>query len=506
MIYRSPAPDVVVPAATLTEHVLEHAARRGVKPALIEGQTGETFTYADLDGLSPGDVVALTTLNQPMFAVACYAVLRAGAVVTPINPLLTASEISKQLQDSRACAVIGTADIDSKITEAARDTAVVHRYTFDGDMAGSLTALARSERTPLPTVDPNSTAVLLYSSGTTGFSKGVMFSHRNLVANLEQHSACWRLGESDVLCASMPLFHIYGFNVVMNAALLAGATLITMPRFDLRAYLGIVEKFKVTRGHLAPPILLNLVHAPEVDEFDLSSLYLIGSGAAPLDESTAAGVTDRTGIRVVQGYGMTEASPGILAVGDDDLDVPVASVGKLLPSTEARIVDPVTGRDAEPGQAGELWIRGPQVMQGYLDKPEATAETLTYGWLHTGDIVEVRKGNFYVVDRLKELIKYNGFQVAPAELESVMLQHPRVLDVAVVGVPHPTAGEAPKAFVVLDGAVSADELLAWTAGRVASYKKVREIEFVEQIPKSPTGKILRRLLKESAAQRKETMS
>jgi acyl-CoA synthetase (AMP-forming)/AMP-acid ligase II len=512
VIYRSSAPAISIPPQSLPDYVLEDALIRGRKPALIDGITGDLVTYIRLEEMSaraasaltrdevgPGDVVALISHNKPLYVVACYAALRAGAVVTPINPELTAGEMNKQLHESGATTVIGTTVIDSKIDEATVGTAVVRRYRLEGVVSGSLAALTLSDRCPLPIVDANSIAILAYSSGTTGASKGVMLSHRNLVANLQQHQGIWRVGERDVLCAALPMFHIYGFNIVMNSALRAGATLITSPRFDLRTYLAMVEKFGVTRGNFVPPILLRLAQEPEVDEFDLSSMKIAACGAAPLDENTAARVTERTGIRIVQGYGMTEASPGTHFVAEDDLDVPVGSVGKLLPDTEARIVDPVTGHDVEAGEPGELWIRGPQVMQGYLGRPEATAQTVTDGWLHSGDIVEIRDGNFYVVDRLKELIKYSGFQVAPAELEAVLLAHPKVLDVAVIGIPHPTAGEAPKAFVVADGPVDANELLAWTAARVASYKKVREIEFIDQVPKSPTGKILHRVLKEAAA-------
>lgn len=515
VIYRSALPDVSFPDVPLTEHILEGSASRADKPALIDGLTGRTVTYRELDelsarvaaaligdGLHPGDVVAVIGLNQPFFAVACYAALRAGAVVTPINPLLTASEINKQLRDSDATTVIGTVAIEDRITAATVGAQAVRRYTLEGSGPDSLADLATAQRTALPAVEPNSTAALLYSSGTTGTSKGVMLSHRNLVASLEQLRASWQLNETDVLCAALPLFHVYGFNVILNSALLAGATLITLPRFDLRTYLGVVEKFRVTRGHFVPPILLGLADAPEVDEFDLSSMYVAVSGAAPLDENIAHRVTERIGVRVVQGYGMTEAI-GTHATDDADVDVPVSSIGKLLASTEARLVSPETGRDAEAGQAGEMWIRGPQVMQGYRGQPEATAATVTEGWLRTGDIVEIRDGNFYIVDRLKELIKYNGFQVAPAELEAVLSEHPQVFDVAVVGRPDPTAGEVPKAFVVPNGSINADELIEWTAARVASYKKIREIEFINQIPRSATGKILRRVLKDTVPQQKE---
>lgn len=516
MIHRSPRPDVDVPAVSLSEHVLEHVRVRGNKPALVDGLSGETVTYAELDemsaraaaglmreGLSSGDVVALISHNSPAFAVACYAILRAGGIVTPINPELKVSEIQAQLRDSGASAVISTTVVAAKVVEAAAGTAVVRRFDLDAKGTGSFAQLLTARRVPLRSVDPNSTAVLPYSSGTTGTGKGVMLSHRNLVANLEQHRACWRIREADVMCAALPMFHVYGFNVILNSALLAGATLVTLPRFDLRTYLGVVQTFEVTRGHLAPPVLLMLAQAPDVDEFDLSSMRIAVSGAAPLDENTAVRVTERTGTRIVQGYGMTEAGPGTHCVGDDDLDVPAGSIGTLLPCTEARVVDPDSGADVEPGAMGELWVRGPQVMQGYLGRPDATADTLVDGWLRTGDVVQVSDENFFVVDRLKELIKYSGFQVAPAELEAVLLAHPNVRDAAVVGIPHPKAGEAPKAYVVREGLVEAEELLAWTAVRVASYKKVHEIEFIDEIPKLPTGKILRRLLKSDGLREKK---
>jgi acyl-CoA synthetase (AMP-forming)/AMP-acid ligase II len=511
VIHRSPRPDITVPDASLPAYVLEDAASRRTKPALVDGVTGRIVTYGDLDdmsaraaaaltdaGLQPGQVVALISLNTPLWAVACYAILRAGAIVTPVNPLLTAAEIRKQLQDSQACTVISASGTDPKLAEALEGTAVTRHYSLDDGPDGLFTATP-SGPSALPVIDPEATAALPYSSGTSGVSKGVMLSHRNLVANLVQSSGSWRLDDGDVVCAALPLFHIYGFNVIMNAALRAGATVITLPRFDLRTYLGIVERFGVTRGHFAPPVVLALVEAPDLGEFDLSSMRVAVSAAAPLPASLAVRFTERTGIRIVQGYGMTEASPGTHTVGDDDLHIPADSVGALVPSTEARIVDPDTGQDAADGTPGELWIRGPQVMQGYLANPAATEQTLTGGWLRTGDVVEIRDGHFYVVDRLKELIKYNGFQVAPAELESLLLTHPRITDAAVIGVPHPTAGETPKAFIVVDGPIDIPELLEWVAARVASYKKIRDAEIVDQIPKSPTGKILRRVLKDTCS-------
>lgn len=510
MIHRSPRPDISVPDVSLPDFVLAHAASRSAKPALVDGITGQTLTYGELDemsargaavligaGLQPGQAVGLISLNQPLWAVACLAILRAGGVVTPVNPQLTAGEIRKQLQDSQACSVITASGDEAKVSEAIEGTSVTRRYCID-EGHDALFPLTPGTASALPVVDPQTIAALPYSSGTTGTSKGVLLTHRNLVAAVVQVGACWRLDDSDVVCAALPLFHIYGLSVLMNSALRAGATLITLPRFDLRTYLGVVEQFGVTRGHLAPPVILTLTELPDLEEYDLSSMRLVVSGAAPLPAVLAARFTQRTGIRIVQGYGMTEASPGTHSVGDDDTDVPADSIGALLPSTQARIVDPETGDDVVGASPGELWIRGPQVMAGYLGNREATEHTLTDGWLRTGDIVECRDGQFFVVDRLKELIKYNGFQVAPAELESLLLTHPQISDVAVVGIPHPAAGEIPKAFIVVDGSIDVPDLLEWVAARVASYKKIRDVEIVDHIPKSPTGKILRRVLKDSS--------
>jgi acyl-CoA synthetase (AMP-forming)/AMP-acid ligase II len=325
-----------------------------------------------------------------------------------------------------------------------------------------------------------------------------MLTHRNLVANLEQFRAAWRL-DDDVVCAAIPFFHIYGFTVILNSALLAGATVVTLPRFDLRGFLSTIETHRVTRGHFAPPIVLALATAPEVDEFDLSSLRRAVCGAAPLDEEVTARAERRIGCLVRQGYGMTEVSPGSHLVPDDRFaTAPAGCVGWLMANTEARVVDPATGIDVAPGTAGEIWLRGPQVMQGYLGHPEATAASLVDGeWLRTGDLGRADdEGRFWIVDRVKELIKYKGYQVAPAELEAVLLAHPDVVDAAVVGVAHPTAGEAPKAFVVTSRQVDADALMDWVGGRVAPYKRVRDVAFVAAIPRSPSGKILRRLLRE----------
>ena len=493
MIYRSPYPDVDVPDVTLVEHVL--GPGHGDRTALVDGVTGERLTYAQLAeevsaaaaslaalGVGVGDVVAVLSHNQPRYAVAVYAALSVGAAVAPANPALTTGELAEQFDAAKAGVLIHSA----ACAEKAAAVDVEHRFVLEERLPpgeGRWVTLASAG-------DP---AAIPFSSGTTGLPKGVVLTHRNLVANLEQNSG-WRLGPDDVLAAALPFFHIYGFMIILAAGLRAGATIVTLPRYSLPGYLGVVQEYGVTRAFLAPPMVLGIANSPEAAGYDLSSLRYALSGAAPLDVEVAERAEARLGCLIRQGYGMTEASPGTHQVRDEEFaTTPAGSVGRLIASTEARLVDPATGADANPG---ELWVRGPQVMAGYLDDPAATAATIVEdGWLRTGDIVRVDDdGIWWVVDRLKELIKYKGYQVAPAELEAVLLTHPSVLDAAVVGVPHAEGGEAPKAFVVPDGALDADELMAWVAERVAPYKKVRAVEFIAEIPKSPSGKILRRLL------------
>ncbi|MEE8554249.1 MAG: AMP-binding protein, partial [bacterium] len=351
-------------------------------------------------------------------------------------------------------------------------------------------------------IDPREDLVVLpYSSGTTGRAKGVMLTHYNLVSNMTQFEAIERqhmLDENDTLVGVLPFFHIYGMVVILNYSLYRGAQVVTMPRFDMEQFLRILQDYRVTFAHLVPPIVLGLAKHPLVDQFDLSNLRGIFSGAAPLGESVAQEAAARLGCQVIQGYGLTETSPVTHASPDDPSRIKFASIGPCIPNTEVRIVDIETGGELGTGQEGELWIRGPQVMKGYLNNPEATAECIdAEGWFHTGDVGKADEdGYFYIVDRVKELIKYKGMQVAPAELEAVMLAHPHVNDVAVIPSPDEEAGEVPKAFVVLKGEASPEELMGFVAERVAPHKKIRRLEFVEEIPKSPSGKILRRILVE----------
>jgi acyl-CoA synthetase (AMP-forming)/AMP-acid ligase II len=298
----------------------------------------------------------------------------------------------------------------------------------------------------------------------------------------------------------LPFFHIYGMTVLLNLALHARAALVTMPRFDLVAFLTAIQDHRCTYVFIAPPIAVALAKHPVVDDFDISSVRTLLSGAAPLDGETGEAASRRINARMLQGFGMTELSPVSHVITPQRTDLPVSSIGVLLPNQEARLVDVATGADvAGDEQPGELWVRGPNVMLGYLGRPDATAETLDAdGFLHTGDVaVHHADGSFTVVDRVKELIKYKGYQVAPAELEALLLSHPKVMDVACIGVRNEEGEEVPKAFVVAapDSELGADEVMAFVAERVAPYKKVRRVEFVETIPKSSSGKIMRRDLR-----------
>ena len=271
-----------------------------------------------------------------------------------------------------------------------------------------------------------------------------------------------------------------------------------MPRFDLEEFLRVLQDQRITRALLVPPILLALAKHPLVASYDLSALELIGSGAAPLDAGLGRACAERLGCPVVQGYGLTETTTAVSSTAGAPLGPRPGSVGVLLPDTEARIVDPASGQELGTGEPGELWVRGPQVMRGYLNAELATAAVLDPdGWLRTGDLCRVDPdGYLFVVDRVKELIKYKGYQVAPAELEAVLSAHPHVADVAVVRSPDQEAGEIPKAFVVAKGPVDPEALMAWVAERVAPHKRIRRVEFVDEIPKGPYGKVLRRVLLE----------
>src|SRR5437588_2166590 len=321
-----------------------------------------------------------------------------------------------------------------------------------------------------------------------------MLTHYNLVANMCQMDGLDYFSHDDILVCVLPLFHIYGLVVVLNMGLHLGATIVMMPRFDLEQFLSLIQKYRVTLSHVVPPIVLKLPKDPLVDNYDLSSLKTIFSGAAPLGPELSRECMQRIGCGIRQGYGMTETSPVTHSSPADPAKMKLGSVGTAAPNTECKIIDPQTAAELGPNEEGEVCVRGPQIMRGYLNNAEATAHTIDKdNWLHTGDIGYADdEGNLFIVDRVKELIKYKGFQVAPAELEAILLAHPAVADAAVIPCRDDEAGEVPKAFIVLKGHATGDEMIEFVAGRVAPHKRIRKIEFIDQIPKSLSGKILRR--------------
>jgi acyl-CoA synthetase (AMP-forming)/AMP-acid ligase II len=515
--FRGPFPDVTISDRSVPEFVLTGASAHGDRPALVDGPTGRTLSYAQLAGgvrsiasglaargFGLGDVAALFMPNIPEYAVAFHAVLRAGGANTTINSLASEDDVAKQLAATNTRFLITIPQFLDRAVPAATAAGVERVFVMGSDVpAGTepFASLFEDRSHAPPGFDPATTiAAMPVSSGTTGFPKVVQLTHRNLVANVLQSDAVIDIRETDVMIGVLPFFHIYGLTVLVNLALSKGAIVVTMPRFDLDEFLTLMQEHRVTFACLVPPIVLALAKHPAVDKVDLSALEHILTGAAPLDASIAQAAAERLGCSVLQGYGLTESSPVISAPTRDPLQARAASAGLILPNTEIQVRSAETRDAVGPGEDGEILIRGPQVMRGYLDDPEANAMTLEAdGWLHTGDIGHVdADGYLYVVDRLKELIKYRGFQVPPAELEALLVQHPGVMDAAVVPTPDPNAGEVPKAFVVRapGSDLTEGELLSYVSERVPSYKKVRRVEFIDEIPRSLSGKILRRVLVE----------
>jgi 4-coumarate--CoA ligase len=327
-----------------------------------------------------------------------------------------------------------------------------------------------------------------------------MLTHRNLVTNADQAQVVLNIQPEETTVVFLPLFHIYALEIMAILYLAQGGRLVTMPRFDLPQYLELCARFKSPRLWIVPPVAIALAKHPLVDEYDLSHVVIANSAAAPLGADVAGAVAARLSCSVTQGYGMTELSP-VCHIGSAGVS-PAGSVGRTIPNTQCRVVVPESGVDAEPGAEGEIWVRGPQVMKGYLNRPDATAETVDAdGWLHTGDVGRFdADGNLYITDRVKELIKYKGFQIAPAELEAALLTHPGVADVAVIGVADADAGEVPMAFVVPAAeAPTLSGLQAFCAERLAHYKEIQRLEIVTEVPKSASGKILRRVLRDRVA-------
>jgi acyl-CoA synthetase (AMP-forming)/AMP-acid ligase II len=510
---------VRVGGTSLPGLLTETALRSGERPALVDGPTGTTVSYRLLAerihgaaaglagrGFKPGDVLALWAPNLPRWAGVALGAMAAGGTVTGVNPACTERELVGQLTDAGASVLVTVPPLLPTARSAQAAAGIRELVVLGEAEAGAATPvtalLEHGGAAPRVAADPAAVALLPYSSGTTGLPKGVMLTHANLVASVRQVQRGLRLSPLDTTVAVAPFFHVMGFVVSLAVPLAAGATVVVMPRFDLEQFLAHVQRHRVTVLVVPPPVMAALARHPMVERYDLSSVALVVSGGAPLGPDLQRAVAARLGGAAVgQGWGLTETSVGATIPDRDAGSVP-GSVGRVMPSTELRVVDPRSGADLDAGQRGELWVRGPQVMAGYLGRPGATATTVDPdGWLRTGDLGHVdHDGNVFVADRLKELIKVSAYQVAPAELEALLLTHPAVADAAVIPRPDPRHGEVPVAVVVPRGEVDGEQLVAWVAERVTPHKRLRAVRFAPALPRTPSGKLLRRILTEQDRQ------
>ncbi|XP_059287945.1 probable CoA ligase CCL5 [Lycium ferocissimum] len=495
------------------------------KIAFIDATTGKQLTFSDVYnaveslatclsvdmGIRKGHVILLLSPNSIYFPIICLAVMSLGAIITTTNPLNTNQEIAKQIKDSNPVLAFTISQLLPKLTGSGLPVILIngeqdiaHKASFGNlKIVGVLENLMK--RKPCESrlkerVTQDDTATLLYSSGTTGASKGVVSSHRNLIAMVQTIVGRFKLdeGEQTFIC-TVPMFHIYGLAAFAAGLLASGSTVVVLSKFEMDEMLSSIHKYKAAYLPLVPPILVALVNNADMirKKYDLSSLKNVLSGGAPLSKEVIEGFLEKyPNVVILQGYGLTE-STGIGASTDSlEESRRYGTAGILSPSMEAKIVDPESGKAFPVNKTGELWLRGPTIMKGYFSNEEATASTLdSEGWLRTGDICYIDEDGFiFVVDRLKELIKYKGYQVPPAELEALLLTHPEISDAAVIPFPDKEVGQFPMAYVVRKSGSSMSESAVrdFIAKQVAPYKRIRRVAFVASIPKNPSGKILRK--------------
>lgn len=448
-------------------------------------------------GVQAGDRVALLAGNSRHFVVAYYATLGLGAVAVPLNPLAPAAELQRELNEVGACAVVVGPSAQSAWSMVGRESIPSVQHVIGSEQFDAM--LTSAQPVLEAVIDENDLAVLIFTSGTAGAPKAAMLSHGNLLANIHQVQAATPLAPSDIAFGVLPLFHIFGLNVVLGCAMACGATVVLIERFDPQSALETIRDRRITVMAGAPAMWAAMAHMPGVDHASMSSLRLSITGAAKMPEDVAETLEARCGVQLAEGYGLTEASPVVTSAvfREGHVITPRGSIGEVLNGVELRLVDE-DGDDAELGDPGEIWVRGPNVFGGYWRDPEATARVLADdGWLRTGDIaVSDDDGNLFIVDRAKDLIIVSGFNVYPAEVEAILADHPGVARCAVVGVAHPHTGEAVKAFVVPAGGVPVDEdsIIDFAHRFLSRYKCPSKVQFVDELPVNVTGKVVRRAL------------
>ncbi|GMQ09384.1 hypothetical protein CsSME_00052779 [Camellia sinensis var. sinensis] len=524
IIFRSKLPDIYIPKQLpLHSYCFENISQFSSKPCLINGSTGKVYTYSDVEltsrkvaagfhnlGIQQRDTIMLLLPNCPEFVFAFLGASYLGAIITMANPFFTPAETIKQAKASNSKLIITQSSYTSKVLDYSIENNV-KIICIDSPPDGCLhfSELIQSNETQLPEVeiDSNEVVALPYSSGTTGLPKGVMLTHKGLVTSVAQQvdgeNPNLYIHSEDVMMCVLPLFHIYSLNSVLLCGLRVGAAILIMQKFEIGSFLELIQRYKVTIGPFVPPIVLAIAKSEVVDDYDLSTIRTVMSGAAPLGKELEDAVRAKfPHAKLGQGYGMTEAGPVLamcLAFAKEPFEIKSGACGTVVRNAEMKIVDPDAGFSLPRNQPGEICIRGDQIMKGYLNDPEATERTIDkQGWLHTGDIGYIDDDDeLFIVDRLKELIKYKGFQVAPAELEALLLNHPTISDAAVVPMKDESAGEVPVAFVVRTNGfeVTENEIKKYISEQVVFYKKINRVYFVDAIPKAPSGKILRKDLR-----------